>query len=373
MKIGFAAFILLGVLACGGRGGAPLETPPAAASLSAQGSPVAAIRGKGSAATPAPPEGPITVHLNQAIQMADDSVPIVAGRTLFFQVFMNQPSMAGLPVRAEVWDGHVLVTEVAGTMPADLTSAPLQLKVPGASVVNGYTYQIAVGPTVLTGTFNALTVPRLPITVVPLTVGGLPATVDKRRLEANFLRLYPVPDSLDIQYLDPVVVPGLPANPSDAEVPKILQFLHQKRIAEHSGRLYYGLWHISAAAALETDANGKTLRTIGGLSVGETAIGRDVVGLPEAAMGPATMAHELAHTLGLTDISLTGRYPYPAFEVLGFGADILELPADADLLCDPALGDGGHRYDLMAYADPQWISDYHYKHLMNAIILRYGR
>jgi len=310
-----------------------------------------------------PVVGPITVLLNQGIQMPDGSVPLVAGRTMFFQVFMNQPSVLGLPVRAELWNGSTLVTAVDSTLPSTMTTEPTNLKVLGTSVVNGYTYHVSVGSNLVTGTLAALTVPKIPITVVPLTIGSITGTINRNDLEKSFLRVFPVQDALDMQYTEPLLVPGLPTDPLDGQINTALVYLDQKRIEAKDNRYYLGVWKISDAALLENtmpDGSGNSLRKIGGLCGGKTSIIRSNSSME------VTFPHEFGHAFGLTDISYHPNdpkyYPYPDFEVLGYGIDIVEMPGDTHLVCS------GKRYDLMAYKSPQWISDFHFKYLIGAII-----
>jgi hypothetical protein len=313
---------------------------------------------------PPPVAGPITVHLNQAIQMPDDSVPMVAGRTMFFQVFMNDPSVLGQPVTAELYNGSTLVTRVTDTLPATMTTTPTNLKVPGTNVVNGYTYHVSVGSTLVTGTLTALTVPKVPTTIVPLICGTITGVVNKEALEKSFLRVYPVPDDLDIHYTEPMVVPGMRTDPLDKDVITLLNFVDQKRVAANDGRYYLGVWTISDAALLEKNANGNSLRSIGGLNNGKSSVMRSNASEEEV------FPHEFGHAFGLTDISETKLYPYPNFEVLGYGVDIVVLEGDVHLISDPAKSPNGKRYDLMAYASPHWISDFHYKYLINAIVTK---
>lgn len=304
-----------------------------------------------------PVVGPISVLMNQGIQMPDGSVPLVAGRTMFFQVFMNQPSVLGLPVRAELWNGSTLVTAVDSTLPSTMTTEPTNLKVLGTSVVNGYTYHVSVGSNLVTGTLAALAVPKIPITVVPLTIGSITGTINKNDLEKSFLRVFPVQDVLDIQYTDPMIVPGLPTDPLDGQINTALVYLDQKRIEAKDNHYYLGVWRISDAALLESNGNGNSLRGIGGLCSGKTSIIRSNSSME------VTFPHEFGHAFGLVDISVSpSSYPYPDFEVLGYGIDIVEMPGDTHLIAS------GKHYDFMAYKNPLWVSDFHFKYLINAII-----
>lgn len=311
-----------------------------------------------------------TIHLNQAIQMPDDSVPIIEGRTTAVQLFANTSTQFGQNAVLEVLKGGRLIATASGLMPTS-TSGYLNLVVAGLNVVSGNNYRVTVGNETVVGTFKTVKVPRIPITLIPVIAGGIPAPVHydetgRTLMERTFIRLIPQPDNVDFVIGNPFSTP-YPIDPVDSVWGQILMDLDAKRKTDAPDRIYYGLIERSDAAKLAGRSAGYGL---GGLALGN---GLSAVGLAD---NYSVFAHEFGHNAGLPDIYLNGLagtllpdyqalYPYSHGEVRGYGFDILGLK---DIPYEDSMCPIGYRVDLMVAPNAgPWISDYHWKFMITSL------
>jgi hypothetical protein len=317
------------------------------------------------------------VQLNQAIQMADDSVPIIRGRGLIFQVYpmANQANTIKPVVKVDVYNAGVLVQSVSGTFPnsnvpltVDLSSTGLvELLVSGSSVQNGYTYTVTVDPNGVipeinknnntsSGTFNTVTVHSLPINMVPLKIGTVTAlTTTLAEVQAmygkNLMSRMPVST---INYTcAPIYTVSTPVvNPaalSMAECGAIVLELENKRLAESSGVLYVGLYYSNGAQA-------------SGMAF--------VPGWTSIVQNPSNaMEHEITHNLGEGHVNCPGftpnseAYPHTNGLVMGNGVAVAGYSSNIGGSEPKA----ATRYDYMTYCNPTWTSDWTYKRCINWI------
>jgi hypothetical protein len=316
------------------------------------------------------------VRLNQAIQLDNDSVGMVAGRPIIFQVYpLAVTAVDSVTVRVQVYNDTTLVETATGTTSAptvlDLSGSCANIKISGSSVVNGYTYKVTVDPdnsiqetnksnNEYTGTLSATTINPIPITFVPLSIGGKVGRVTAANWDNNYgqaLRLlWPIPDNgINLNISAAYVVTSVTnADPTDSQWGSILSELEAKRVAENTGKYYYGVMYNSGSG---------TGYNIAGLAClpGKSAIGRDDSGV--------VYPHELLHNFGKGHVACNlssnaggdNAYPYANGMIVGYGAETGFNP-NINLFKT-----SGVRYDLMSYCSPQWISDYNYNYLMNKI------
>ncbi len=190
-------------------------------------------------------------------------------------------------------------------------------------------------------------VPRMKITIVPITIQGGPysgnsANVSlsqaKSLLDKTF-RVHPVGD-YNVQVRDNYVFQNATGTSQDW-VTLVNEMLSLQQ-AENPNRQYHALL------------------PPGGLSPGIGGIGW--IGLPAAVsiQNEETIAHETGHNLNLPHAPCGGPSgPDPDYPYAGGGIGTWGYDIETGALYDPAV-----YVDLMSYCNPEWVSDYNFANVL---------
>ncbi len=316
------------------------------------------------------------VYITQSVQTFDNSVPLVAGRNGLLRVFVRASNAnSELPsVRVRFYNGATLVNTTL--IPAPQTSVPTAIdeatlgsswnaQLTGAFLQPGLRMLVDVDPS------NAIVESSETDNVFP--ANGAPAALDVRAVstmnvrlvpviqaargdtaridesnKANFIlpmeRMFPVA-TIDADLRAPYTYNGAELASSGTNWLALLSEINAARVAEGSGRMYYGLVRVGYTSG------------VAGLGyIGVPA----AVGWDHQPSGTGVMAHELGHNFGRlhapcgNPAGVDGSFPYSGGTIGAFGFDIV-----AGVVKFPTLR------DLMSYCDPPWISDYTYKAILN--------
>lgn len=311
------------------------------------------------------------VEVSQAVQPVQDGwTPIlVQGRDAFARVYLrgDQRSFFQPEVRLRLFHGATLVrtfTATAGVVPTAWNpldwAASWNVKIPGELVVPGM----------------ALLVEGDPGGVVPLAAGsqprhpadGVPMPMDVRAVPPLYLRLVPVHQSTmgttgtiasRTAFVDPLLR-MFPVHEFDVDQravyttsantdtsggwSAILREIAALRLADGSDRYYYGVVRAGEGG----------IAGLGYLAY-PAAIGWD-----RQPQGAQTLAHELGHNFG--------RYHAPCGNPSGVDASFPTANAVLDWhgvdVRAGAVREPSVYRDLMSYCDPEWITWYTYRAIM---------
>jgi len=307
------------------------------------------------------------VHLNQVIQTLGGSVPLVAGRSGVLRVFV-QASMANdarPDVRVRLYHGASLVfTQVipapGGSVPTDpdisLFGSSWNLTVPSALVTPNLRVLVEVDPQnaipetttadnvyPASGTPHPLdvrTVPPFRVRFVPVhqSATGLTGSADPGTLLSDAFNLFPLVDAdADVRTPYTTAVDTLKSNDSNNAWLQLLSELNTLRVAEGSGKHYYGVVRTNYSSGIAGY----------GYVGGRTAVGWD-----RSGSASWVAAHEWGHNFG--------RSHAPC----GVGGGDPGFPYAGGVIGHPGWNGGGlvasSARDLMGYCTPRWISDYTY-------------
>lgn len=319
------------------------------------------------------------VYLTQSVQTYDRSVPLVAGRDAYLRVFLkgDQPNYFTPKVRVHLY--HAGELHHSWTLSPDGDSIPTEIVegnvtaswnayVPGRLVRPGISLVVEVDPegTVpardgsrlrfpATGTLalNVVTVPKLWLRLVPIhqaahgTTGSV-TPQNRERWIRDLLAMFPIAE-YDVDIRDPF---STDASATTAQGwSTLLREIALLRKADGNGRYYYGILTHPGGV------NIGGLGYIGGYVNAEpAAIGYDA--LPAAA---GTLAHELGHNFGRLHAPCGGpggvdtSFPYGGGGIGVHGFDVFQgVPKDPS-----------REKDLMSYCNPEWISDYTYRGVLD--------
>ena len=312
-------------------------------------------------------------YLTQAVQSLDYPVPLVAGRPALLRVFVTaqrKTNVAIPPVRARFYHGGEEVHVV--NIPAGSESIPVQVeqgnfsksvnaRVPASVVQPGLEMVIEINPQ---GTLDpglgverripatgrmSVQVERMPalrLTWIPMISRESPdsSILDLTRgLTAESPLFWPTRTLLPIREFELVIHDAVMTSTRDAS--ELLREVEAIRVMEG------GTGHYMGSMANLT----------GSVGVAHTPGQSSVV-----APGDYTIAHELGHNLNLLHAPCGGAgapdpsFPSPNASIGAWGYDF----RGGGRLIPPS-----HK-DLMAYCQPQWISDYHFT---NALLYRLDR
>ena len=305
------------------------------------------------------------VHLNQVVQSFGGGVPAVAGRGGVLRVFVraNESNSAQPSVRVRLYHGlgevasWVINAPVAAVpQDPDLSAfgsswnvdVPAGLVVPGLRVLaevdpDGSIPEADPGDNLFpaNGTPLALdvrTVPTFRIRFVPVhqNATGLTGSVDAGSLLSDALRLFPLQGTdADVRSPYTTMVDTLKSNDSNNAWTQLLSELNALRVAEGSGKHYYGVVRTNYSSGIA-----------GYAYVG----GRTGVGWDRSSSAAWVAAHEWGHNFGRSHAPCGVSNPDPGYPYAG---GIIGQPGynGTGLVSTTAK-------DLMGYCSPRWISDY---------------
>jgi hypothetical protein len=315
-------------------------------------------------------------YITQAVQSYANSVPLVAGRDGLLRVFVRASgnNTATPNVRVRFYSGNTLVTTIVippplGSVPAAVDEATLNsswnTSIAGSLLQPGISVLVDVDPTnqvaeaneadnafPLDGSPAALdirAVASMNVRLVPVIQAargdtGRISDANKSNFIAPAMKMFPVAD-LDADVREPYTYAGAELQSGGTNWSGLLSELNAVRVAEASGRMYYGVVRVGYTSGVAG---------LGYIGV-PTAIGWDY-----PSSGPGVMAHEFGHNFARLHSPCGGpsgvdtQYPYAGAQIGVFGYDVV-----AGVIKFPVLR------DLMSYCDPAWISDYTYKAIMN--------
>ena len=312
------------------------------------------------------------MYLTQATQDFFGSVPLVAGRDAFLRVFVvgNRAEAVTPSVRVRFYqDGTLVDTRtispgrtVVTTVDEGTLASSWNLPVSGALVQPGLSVLADVDPgqeipegdesdnafpvSGAPASVNVGVVPTFEVNLVPILTTsnnqtGLVNTGNKDSFFTDAMKMLPLFD-YDAT-VGPVFTTNASALTESLAWVQIISELDALRIAEGSSRYYYGV--------LRAIPNAYVCGF--GFIPGFTALGMDQCGAP-------TAAHEWGHNFGLRHAPCGDapdpdpNYPYPDARLGTYGFDVATQTLKAPDL----------NYDLMAYCQARWISDYHYRMVM---------
>jgi hypothetical protein len=317
-------------------------------------------------------------YITQSVQTYANSLPLIAGRGALLRVFVtaSEANAAQPAVRVRLYSGGVLAgTYIINAPSASVPLAPTEgqlntswnLALDASVLQPGLSILVDVDPAnavpeaneadnawPATGQDMALdvrTVPTLGITLVPVHQGvnGRTGDVSAANL-ATFMapleRMFPVA-SVDADVHPVFTTAASELGSAGANWQTVLSELYALRIAEGTGRYYYGVVDVSYTSGVAG---------MGYIGAG-AAMGWDY--LPGAA---EVLAHEVGHNFGRFHAPCGGpslldpAWPnstHAGARIGSYGYDIV-----SGTLKPPT------QFDLMSYCDPSWISDYTYSALL---------
>ncbi len=321
------------------------------------------------------------VEVTQAVQDANNSVPLVAGRSTLLRIYAvnagGSQSIPGVNVAIVGGSGESLIEGAQQQMTAAihpsanpaLYSSTINFLLPPAWTSGSYDLRVSLDSNnaiaesnegnntqVVRLNFNA--VPPLRIMIVPIAytsteTGTFYSAPTDDTIRDMIQRMYPV-GQVEVTWHAPYAFTG---NLKElGGFSSLLSQINALKTSEQapSTQVYYALVPTRAGASSWFQ---------GGL-VGLGYIGsRAAVGLDYSNAG-ATAAHEIGHNLGRyhapcgNPSSPDAAYPYPGAVIGQYGLDLV-----SGALFGP--NDGR---DIMSYCAPKWVSDYTYQGLMNAML-----
>lgn len=326
------------------------------------------------------------VEISQAIQDANNSVPLVAGRSAILRIYAistntTQPlSNIKVAVMASSADNLSLSESpltLSSTVPltssrADYSST-LNFALPSSWLSGTVDVTIRLDPenttvesnesnNVLTKRLVFNNVPPLQIKIVPIQYTHTPnqrtyaaPTVD--RVSDWIMRTYPV-SNVQISWHAPVSFTGNLTTSEDFN--RLLNDITTLKTSEGApkAQVYYGL--------IPTSSSGSSWFSSGYAGLGWIG-SRVAIGLDYSSQTSQIAAHEVGHNLGMLHTpcgvsSYDQSYPYANASIGQYGLDV-----SSGRLYAPTTN-----RDMMSYCDPKWISDYTYKYLYNKQIASGG-
>lgn len=320
-------------------------------------------------------------YVTQGTQTYRAGVPLVAGRAGLLRVFVraNQANAArpsvlvrlvadgstawvrtipapGGSVPTSVAEGNLAASWNLALAPADLPAGSLQFQI----TVNA---DQAVAEADLTDdeftlSATALSVPTWRVTLVPVVLANGTGNVTAANAASwvdRVRRLHPVAD-VDVTVASPFTPSVTAVTSGGTGWDTVLSDLDKKRIAEGTGRYYFGALHTPYSSG------------VAGLGyIGyPAAIGWDRTGLPDYGNYPEVLAHEVGHNFGRqhapcgnpsgVDATWPKAAAYANALIGAWGWDVNPGGTSPSPLKDPA-----STHDIMSYCPGIWASDYTYQ------------
>ena len=320
------------------------------------------------------------MHITQSVQRYDGSIPLIRGRDGFLRIFgrANVENSSVVPVRVRFYMNGTLASEVtlpagSGAVPHEIDQGSLarswNIPVAGSLIQPGLSILAEIDPqnavtevSEIDNRFPATGIPLSPnvVTAPVFAVRFVPIRTDSTGLTGNvteankhqFLtiaqKIHPLPGvDADVRATPYVTTaPPLQSGNANGAWTTVLSELNALRVAEGSGRYYYGVvgtTYNSGVAGI-------------GYVPGRAALGWDK--LPSAA---AVLAHEIGHNWGRFHSPCGGvgnpdpSYPHAGGLIGAFGYD----------LTTGVVQNAATQSDIMGYCSNQWISDYTYEGILN--------
>ena len=336
------------------------------------------------------------MHLTQAVQRPDGSVPLVAHRAAMLRIFLRANRGNDVKGRVRVWlrpaEGPEQVREVTLEGPGvptvldemRLTSTcnlliPAEQMLPGLAVraellpVEGASLAPGLSSCPRAGSFQALELHRVPpvsITFLPIrqrglvgehvgdiTEGNLPVWVADLR---KMLPLGEIDANLGNELVTAEPMTDIPS------LSRVLDVLIKRRDLEGRrglGHYYIGVFHAHPHGSVEGLSENSHDK-------GGCCLVHDLPGITSCSPATITLAHEMGHLFGRnhapgnTEASATEwvdpHYPYADGTTGAVGVDLVK-----GVTLDPQL-----TFDVMGYDAPFWISAYTYEGIFNYLMSR---
>ncbi|GIK58081.1 MAG: hypothetical protein HND44_10155 [Chloroflexi bacterium] len=331
------------------------------------------------------------VEITQAIQRADNSVPLVANRNTVVRVFAEAP--VGGPINnvvvrlTAVRNGSTIgqMNSAPTTIPIDATrdnfNSSVNFQLPAGWLSGNVNLTATIDPdntvpeanennNTISQTINFNTVPDLQVRLVPInythtgpTAPGFYPAQSVDYISDWLMRAYPV-GNVEIAIRSPYNFTG---NLQDSNSwvndlqTGLLNRMRELKLFDgyslNTPVVYYAFVPIS---------NGSTRWFFSGIAGIGWIGGRESVGLNLMGFWPADetgklAAHEIGHNMGRrhAPCGVSGQtdpnYPYPGASIGEYGLDIPN-----GVFWSPATA-----VDIMSYCEPAWISDYTYIGIYN--------
>ena len=318
------------------------------------------------------------MYLTQSTQTMSGSVPLVQNRDGFLRVFVvaNQSNSVAPSVRVRFYvngtqqGSPTIIQAPSHAVPTSITEGTLasswNLAVPGSMIKPGLSILADVDPQQTipearrtnnafpaSGTPLPLTVKNLStfyIRLVPVkqSVNGLTGNIsnsNKAAFLAKTIKIHPISSyDADVHSVYTTNALALTGGNSNGAWESILGEMQALRVAEGSGRTYYGVVKTSYSSGIAG------ISYIGaGASVGY-----------DGPMEVEIASHEIGHSFGRSHApcgvngTTDPNYPYPSGNIGAYGFDVA-----TSTLYPPSTA------EVMSYCHPQWISDYTYKGVYN--------
>ncbi len=315
------------------------------------------------------------VHLTQAIQKPDGSLPLVAGRDAMLRVFVvaSAANTARPDVRVRLYDGSTLLQSTTVTAPeasvrtatADGTlGSTWNLPVSGALMRTSLRVQVELDPTQAIAdadrsdnvwpadgpseAMQVYSVPPFNVRFVPIVTGSRTGSVSSSNVEQYLdltRQLWPIKDVVaDVRAPFTASVSALQSNNGDNSWGTVLSELNVLRATDGvaSSMHYYGVVNVSYNSGIAG---------IGYLP------GRSAVGWDHMPSGGKVAAHEWGHNFARPHapcgVAGESGFPYSGGIIGNWGWNSL-----TNTLVSPAAT------DLMGYCSNVWVSDYSWWQVM---------
>ncbi|MBI4544536.1 MAG: Ig-like domain-containing protein [Gemmatimonadetes bacterium] len=318
------------------------------------------------------------MYLTQSAQTRSGSVPLVKDRDGYLRVFVtaSESNTVAPTVRVRFYSSGNLVdtrtiSAPGASVPTSVSEEPLttswNVAVPASLIQPNLSILADVDPanTVsetnetdnnfpTSGTPLAMdvrTAATFSVRFVPVANGNLTgdvSTTNKARFIDFAQKIFPLPgNDTDVRAVYSTNQPPLQANDANGAWGRLIDEIEALRVAEGTSRFYYGVVKVSYSAGVAGV----------GFVPGRTSLGWDFLDTGDAA---GVAAHEWGHNFNRGHApcgdpsTVDSLYPYAAARIGIFGVDVATTTLKPDTM-----------KDVMSYCDPQWISDYTYRGVLD--------